>query len=390
MTLSVFLNTSLGLVGSDEHELGLRDLRNALGRGANLHPWHEFDASMPECAPGKLLPTVQGEQILVILNPAVIVSGNFLDALTQVLARFPQSCILPADPREALGPWQIDYASRLGFERYVERRQSLPPFRPDTGLAPWLFLANAQALRAVLADSPALSWSDLPGAMPESAYIAEHAFAHSYADYQKNDRHEFLPLIPTDVQKLMDVGGGEGGFLHAFQQQRHAQVLLVEPNTASSKVARNNGIAVFNGRFEALDPQTTDRFDCISFLDVLEHFENPLAALLHARELLRPEGYVALSIPNVGHWSVVQSLLHGRFDYLPVGILCCTHLRFFTERSLRQMLEDADFEIKTWHAQRSPMPADFAQALGVQTGQTPVWDLDSMNTDSFHVLASKR
>ena len=60
MTLSVFLNTSLGLLGSDEHELGLRDLRNALGRGANLHPWHEFDASMPECAPGKLLPTVQG------------------------------------------------------------------------------------------------------------------------------------------------------------------------------------------------------------------------------------------------------------------------------------------------------------------------------------------
>lgn len=390
MTLSVLFNTASGLAGSDEYELGLRDLRNALGRNSNLHQWHEFDASSPSCAPGQLLPTVQGEQVLAILNPAVIVSDSFLETLAQVLTNYPQSCVLPADPRDAVGPWQIDYASRLGFERYVQRRQGLPPSRPGTGLAPWLFMANTQALQSALAQSPALGWSDLPGAMPEPAYIAERAFVHSYAGYQKNDRREFLHLIPPDVKKLMDVGGGEGGFLRAFQQQRNAQVLLVEPNTASSDVARSNGVAVFNGRFEALDPDQAGLFDCISFLDVLEHFEHPLAALQHAHRLLRPGGHVALSIPNVGHWSVVQGLLHGRFDYLPVGILCCTHLRFFTERSLRGLLEDANFKVETWHAKHQPLPDEFARELGVRPNTATSWDLQSLGTDSFHVIALRR
>ncbi len=390
MTLAVFLNTNSSLAGSDELGFGLDELRTVLRRSPALTQWHEFDASAQACAPSTMLTLAHSDQVLVILNPAAIVSDNMLEAMGAVLANFPHSCVMPADPREAVAPWQIDYASRIGFERYVQRRQGLPASRPASGLPPWIYLLNAQALRDVLAKSPALSWDTIPQAMPEPACVAEHAFVHSYADYQKSDRREFLQLIPPEVKKLMDVGGGEGGFLRSFQAQRSAQVLLVEPNTASSEVARRNGIAVFNGRFEALDPQTTDLFDCISFLDVLEHFENPLAALRHARDLLRPQGYVALSIPNVGHWSVVQSLLHGRFDYLPVGILCCTHLRFFTERSLRQMLANANFEIRVWHAQQSPMPADFAQALGVQSGQTPPWDLDSMNTDSFHVLASKR
>ncbi|MEI6600335.1 MAG: class I SAM-dependent methyltransferase [Comamonadaceae bacterium] len=390
MTLCVFLNSASGLAGSDEHNWGLRELRKSLGRSAGLCQWVEFDPAKPECASGKLLSTVDSEQVLVILNSAVIVSDSALEALAQALARYPQSCVMPADPRDAIGPWQIDYASRLGFERYVQRRQALPALRPAEGLAPWLFLANAQALRATLEKSPALGWHELPGAMPEPACIAEHAFVHSYADYQKNDRREFLQLIPADVNKLMDVGGGEGGFARAFQQQRNAEVLLVEPNTASSDVARSHGVAVFNGRFESLELDQAGLFDCISFLDVLEHFDHPLGALQHAHRLLRPGGYVALSIPNVGHWSVVQGLLHGRFDYLPVGILCCTHVRFFTERSLRGLLEDANFKVETWHAQQQPLPEYFAQALGVRPNAETAWDLQSLATDSFHVIASRR
>jgi 2-polyprenyl-3-methyl-5-hydroxy-6-metoxy-1,4-benzoquinol methylase len=390
MAFSVFLNADSSLTGSDELAFGLRDLRVALQMRSDLEQWLEFDTSRPHGTILDLIGSVKSEQILVILNPALVVSGNLVEALQRVLRSFPQSCIVPADPRNAVGEWQIDYASRAGFERYVARRKVLPECIPGQEQAPWMFLANREVLIAVLSESPASSWEEVVQRMPGKSYLAQHAFVHSYADYQKNDRQEILSLLPASVKKLMDVGGGEGGFLNAFQKQGDAQVLLVEPNVVSSSVARERGIAVFNGRFESLDPATAGSFDCISFLDVLEHLENPQAALEHARNLLVPNGYVVLSVPNIGHWSVVQELLQGRFDYLPVGILCCTHLRFFTEHSLRQLLVNAGFQIEAWHAQHSPMPPEFLQALGVQTGKTSAWNLDSMNTDSFHVLASKR
>ena len=390
MAFSVFLNTECSLAGSDELDFGLRELRLAMHMRSDLEQWLEFDTSKPHGTILDLIGSVQSEQILVILNPALVVSDNLVEALQKVLRAFPQSCIMPADPRNAVGAWQIDYASQAGFERYVARRQGLPEYAPCQGQASWMFLANREVLLAVLSELSAPSWEEAVQRMPGKLYLAQRAFVHSYADYQKNDRQEILRLIPGSVKKLMDVGGGEGGFLHAFQAQRGGHVLLVEPLVASSSVARQRGIAVFNGCFEFLDPEVAGQFDCISFLDVLEHLETPHAALEHARKLLVPNGYVVLSVPNVGHWSVVQDLLQGRFDYLPVGILCCTHLRFFTEHSLRQLLVNTGFQVEAWHGQHSPMPPEFLQALGVHVDKASAWNLESMSTDSFHVLASKR
>jgi len=390
MVFSVFVNTDCSLVGSDELAFGLSDLRFTVHMRSDFDQWIEFDGSTLDITPLDLIGSVQSEQILVILNPALVVAGNLVEALQQVLHEYPRSCILPADQRNASGEWQIDYANRAGFERYVARRQCLPEYVPGVGQAPWIFLANRQVLLEVISKSRASSWNAVVECNAGESYLAQRTFVHSYADYQQNDRNEILGLIPAGVRKIMDVGGGEGGFLNAFQEERQAQVLLVEPNVRSASVAKARGIAVFDGRFESF-PETEGEFDCISFLDVLEHLENPRAALEHARRLLVPKGYVVLSVPNVGHWSVVLDLLQGRFDYTPVGILCCTHLRFFTEHSLRQLLASVNFQIEVWHAQLSPMPHEFLQAFGRHVvDKALAWNLDSMNTDSFHVLASKR
>ena len=61
------------------------------------------------------------------------------------------------------------------------------------------------------------------------------------------------------------------------------------------------------------------------------------------RRLLRPGGRIVLSIPNVGHYSVVEDLLAGRWDYLPIGLLCYTHFRFFTRATLASWLERLGF-----------------------------------------------
>lgn len=93
---------------------------------------------------------------------------------------------------------------------------------------------------------------------------------------------------------------------------------------------------------EELRPES---FDVIIFGDVLEHLKDPLGALRRTRPLLRPEGYVVASIPNIAHASVRLALMEGRFEYRPLGLLDDTHLRFFTRESVESLFEGAGFMV---------------------------------------------
>jgi SAM-dependent methyltransferase len=173
----------------------------------------------------------------------------------------------------------------------------------------------------------------------------------------------------------------------AFMRERGGQATLLEQNRIMADAARRKGLTVLEGDFQAL--ALPDRYDCVAFLDVLEHIPDPFAALIKARQALKPGGRVLLSVPNVGHWSVVWDLLEGRFDYLPVGILCTTHLRFFSRLGLQTLLQDAGLEIERWEDEASPLPAPFATFLEsrVTPGVSP--DLESLSVAGFHVLARR-
>jgi SAM-dependent methyltransferase len=83
------------------------------------------------------------------------------------------------------------------------------------------------------------------------------------------------------------------------------------------------------------------RFDVIIFADVLEHLAWPIGVLREYLKLLKDDGSVIVSLPNVGLWSVRFSLMFGRFRYEDSGVLDRTHLRFFTRRSATEMLDAA-------------------------------------------------
>ncbi len=87
------------------------------------------------------------------------------------------------------------------------------------------------------------------------------------------------------------------------------------------------------------------RFDVIIFADVLEHLAWPIGVLRGYLDLLKDGGSVIVSLPNVGLWSVRLSLLSGRFRYEETGVLDRTHLRFFTRRTARELIEHAGLEV---------------------------------------------
>lgn len=370
---------SAGLEESEEFALGLRDLRRRL---PGARRWYNIGNEAEIPGPAAFAQWSDAPYLLVILNPALLLSDNLEAELLALVAGGDADCVLPSDPRGFVPGVFIDYAGRPGFDRFVARLAAGPHRMPYDNRSPWLYLIARHALAA----SPAVaSWHDLPAALGERAAIAGHAFVHSYADYYCADRAEMLRLVPGDVRTLLEIGGGLGNFCKAFMHERGGQATLLEQNPIMASVARQQGLTVLEGDFR--DINLSERYDCVAFLDVLEHIPDPLAALIKARQALKPGGRVLLSVPNVGHWSVVWDLLEGRFDYIPVGILCATHLRFFSRSGLQTLLDDAGLCVERWENTVSPLPEPFAAFLACRTAQGVVLDLESLATDSFHVLA---
>ncbi|MFA6499004.1 MAG: class I SAM-dependent methyltransferase [Desulfurivibrionaceae bacterium] len=372
-----------GLDGSSEFALGMRELEKRL---PDAHRWYvPSGGTAPK--PQEFALWSKSSLVMVILNPALLASDNLQDELVNALGadRGSRSCVLPSDPRGFTSGVSLDYASRPGFDRFVPRLAKGPRWIAYDGRAPWLYMVTRQALAEL--GSGDVSWEQLPVLLAERTAIAGHAFVHSYADYYFNSRAEMLRLLPETVRTLLDVGGGEGNFGKIFMSERGGKATLLEPNPSMAGAARLKGLAVLEGDFQSVVLQ--ERYDCVTFLDVLEHMADPLEALIKARQALRPRGNVLLSVPNVGHWSVVWDLLEGSFEYLPAGILCNTHLRFFTRAGLETVLHDAGFTVERWENITAPLPEAFAAFIESHpvAGITP--NLDSLCTECFHVLARK-
>ena len=97
--------------------------------------------------------------------------------------------------------------------------------------------------------------------------------------------------------------------------------------------------------FETVSRQLGEsRFDVLIFADVLEHLVWPVSTLRRYLAFLKEGGSVIVSLPNVGLWSVRLAHLAGRWEYAETGVLDRTHLRFFTRRSARWLLQQVDLE----------------------------------------------
>jgi 2-polyprenyl-3-methyl-5-hydroxy-6-metoxy-1,4-benzoquinol methylase len=383
------------LDGTGEFELGVRELRQRLPSGCR---WHMAPVDKSMTVSG-ILDMTESPWVLVILDSAILISDNLLGELLAVAELQGTRCVLPADPRGFNPGVVLDYASRPGFDRFVERLHEGFRLAPYDGRTPWVYLVSRAALMELHSDAlgKEVSWVSLPARLGEKTVIAHHAFIHSYANYHSNTRAEMLRILPENVRSLLDVGGGTGNFAFTFMAERGGRATLLELNPRAVEEARERGIKVIVGDFGSVAP--SERFDCVAMLDVLEHMSDPLTALVHARQFIQSGGALLLSLPNVGHWSVVWDLLEGKFDYQPVGILCNTHLRFFTRYGLEKLLDEAGFRVEHWVNVASPPPATFAAFLdrasglsgkgGVLPQQGVKLDNESLATESFHVLARR-
>ena len=93
---------------------------------------------------------------------------------------------------------------------------------------------------------------------------------------------------------------------------------------------------------EQIDLPYENYFDCVIFADVLEHLVDPWRMLRRAKILLRRDGVIVASIPNVQHSRVLIGLFFGRWEYEQYGIMDSTHLRSSPGRASRSFFSPRD------------------------------------------------
>jgi SAM-dependent methyltransferase len=144
---------------------------------------------------------------------------------------------------------------------------------------------------------------------------------------------------------VLDLGFGAGLLARRIRHRcRFLAGIELDPE-AAKEGARFFDRAIVGDLLESLAGPWDRPFDVVVAGDILEHLPDPRAALRVLRPLLKKSGIFLVSLPNVANVTVRLSLLAGRFDYKDRGILDRTHLRFFTRRTARLLLEEQGFSV---------------------------------------------
>lgn len=162
--------------------------------------------------------------------------------------------------------------------------------------------------------------------------------------YYQHKRSEMIPFMPSEYSRVLEIGCGEGGFRSNFIDKEH-EYWGVEMQT--NMPARERLDKVLVGTYDEVSNNLPDHyFDLIVCNDVVEHMENHIAFLNNIKSKLSASGRLVLSIPNVRYIANLAELLFQKdWRYRDSGILDRTHLRFFTKKSLIQVLAQTGWTI---------------------------------------------
>jgi SAM-dependent methyltransferase len=139
------------------------------------------------------------------------------------------------------------------------------------------------------------SWS-LGSALDKGARLEGAVYEGRRASAHRRIGRE-LDRLTGGPGRLLDVGCGAGAFLQHMQRSGwRAEGIDINPQFV--RICRERGLDVRLGSPSEL-ADSGQRFDCVSFLNVIGYIPDPIATLQLARRVLRPGGVVVIEDPNL-------------------------------------------------------------------------------------------
>jgi 2-polyprenyl-3-methyl-5-hydroxy-6-metoxy-1,4-benzoquinol methylase len=188
---------------------------------------------------------------------------------------------------------------------------------------------------------------------PSSEFSTESSRYHDVVpDFEtqpdSNNRTWILLDWAGTGKRVLELGCSTGYMSQYMAEKRNCSVTGIEVDESAAQRAARFCQQIFVRDLN--DPEwMTDlprnSFDVVMMGDVLEHLIDPLKLLVQIRDLLDTNASIIVCLPNVLHWVTRLKLLVGRFDYEASGTLDHTHLRFYTVKTARRLIEDGGYRI---------------------------------------------
>jgi len=289
---------------------------------------------------------VEADHALVITDPLMIPPRKLAMRLRDVLVHTPE------------------VVAALPVSNEAEH-----PAQRATPSAPYLTLRELQQVTADMQSGPIASenvkWdkSDPAAYLCRTAFLDEiddpprralegrevvisaNDYVHRWSSLRGQAREDLLARISPEAKSILEFGCGEAPLGAALKARQKCRVVGIELDPKAAAVARKRIDDVYCGDAREIVALMREQFDWIIGGDIVEHLDEPWSFLSDLRHVAAPGGHLLLSIPNVAHGSVIADLLQGRFDYVYMGLTCVGHLRFFTRRSVEEMMAIAGWTI---------------------------------------------
>jgi SAM-dependent methyltransferase len=213
-------------------------------------------------------------------------------------------------------------------------------------------------------------------AVLEGAYYHDPQFTAAlfdrYREWTLSQARAKLGLLrqtagPLPPGRALDVGCSSGAWIEVSASQGW-RTTGVEPGADTAAAARARGLDVRTGTLGELAAElSAERFDLITFWDVLEHLRDPRRELELAADLLVPGGVVAATMPNIaGLYPRLTYSLIARWSGVWEHPELPLHLYDFSPRTATGLLERCGYSVtgvRTW-----PVPYEFYRETTLALG----------------------
>jgi len=174
--------------------------------------------------------------------------------------------------------------------------------------------------------------------------------------FEVNRYQSCYNLLPSDKERLLDVGCGDGDFIFMAQGNFDecygvdVSSLRIERAKARSKMRRSgNNLHFYKCDVDEGLPFVNSFFDAVSCIAVLEHVFNPPNVLDEIHRVLKPRGIFIVEVPNIAWIPYRIQLLFGKLPKTG-GVYSGAdweHLHNFTKITLFKLLIKKGFKIQT-------------------------------------------
>lgn len=177
-----------------------------------------------------------------------------------------------------------------------------------------------------------------------------------YNKFWSKDRGDFgtyirnlsLPQFFNRGDVVLDVGCGDGIVAESLQRSVGIKVIGIDISTEAVRKAKNLGIEAKVSSSEDKFPFLDNTFDAVFWGDNIEHLINPIFCGKEIKRVLKKNGRLILSCPNMGYWRYrLHHLFRGSLpdtEWTGLSPWEWSHIRFLNLEILKGFIAACGFK----------------------------------------------